>query len=430
MGSVQPLIEILESMILDFVTKRPHIINNVYRELIDKQELEKEVRNYISGKAQGMNLSAEEIEWLIFNFKIYTQGWGVLQPLIDDRELTDIKVISYDNIRVKRNGKRQKADIQFASPDSLKRFVNMIAVRNGGSISEMNALQKLTDAKSCKYFILRINIAGEYVNSVNHQYLTIRKISKEKLGIEDLQMKGMFDSRICKYLYEAIRNDFSILVTGKGASGKTTLINALIDEIPHDKSALVIQEAEELFSDTHPDMMFQTVRYTKGESKIRYTLRDLSINGLLTDLDYFVIGEIKGEEAMDMINAIYTGHAGITSVHGNNAEESLDKIVHYMKYVSDLKKEDLMKMLSGLDVIIYMKNFMIIEITEIICFDEGQNKLLFNKVFKFQSQEDSTAFPDFQFVRLNESCAKAKEKLRMGKYYRQNNSDEDGGNFA
>lgn len=413
--NTEELQKLLEDIILDFVAKKPNIINNAQRDLVNKEEMEREIKDYISIKASDMEIKQEDIVWLINNFNTYTLGWGVLQGLIDDDEISDVKIIDYNNIRIKCIGVRKKADVQFSSRESMKRFINMIAVRNGGSISEINAIQKISDTKSSDKFILRINITSEFINSVEHQYLVIRKIPRNKLTLEILEEKNMFSSEIYKYLMVAIKGDLTIITTGKGASGKTTLLNALLDEIPFEKSGLIIQEAEELYSGKHPDMMFQTIKYSKGESKIQYTLKDLAINGLLIDLDYFIIGEIKGEEAMDLINAIYTGHVGLSSVHGNSAREAVDKLIHYMKYVSDLRQSELLKLLSAIDIIIFMKDFKILEIVEVEGFDLDSKSLIFNPVFKYEVSIVDGKYKE-NFTKINDSCQKISDKLIYNDY--------------
>lgn len=405
--------EIIDEIIQEFIISKPNLINAVERGIKPKDELRYEIETYLSVKYEGM--TNEDIEKLIQMFEIYVWGYGPLQPLIDDPNISDIKTIDYDNIRVKVNGKRFKSDIKFSSRESLRRYINYISIKNNALLSEINSIQKVTDKTSSKDFILRINLSSEFINSVDIPYLVIRKIPKKKYDLDKLQQYEMINKEIKSYLRNAVKGGLTIFFTGKGASGKTTLMNALIDEIPYDASALVIQEAEELHSNKHPDMMFQKVKYAKGESKIQYTLRDLSINGLLIDLDYFIIGEIKGPEAYDMANAIYTGHVGMASVHGNSAEEATNKLVHYMKYASDMKKSELLEMLSNIDVIVFMKDFKVAQVTEVAGYDYERERLIFNRVFQYNIKENDGQITA-NFVRVNESCEKINNKILYAQY--------------
>lgn len=370
--------EMLDKTIEHFTSVNTGAFSKVQRGIKTKESLLNDVVSYLK-----MNkLNEGEIEEVKEKFEKYMWGYHILEELIDDETISDIKIINKDTVRIKKHGKRLTSNIKFSSDDELKRFVNVVAVKNKTNVAEINAIQNFTDKTSNNKFILRFNIATEYVNSVSTPYLHIRKIPKIKYTMDKLIEFGMLTREQAEFLINKAKNGDGIIFTGKGASGKTTLMNVLLEEIPHNKSGLVIQENEELFSNEHPDLMFQKVRTSRGEGKIQYTLKDLSINGLLTDLDYFIIGEIKGAEALYFLNAAYTGHRCWASVHGVNSTQAIDKLVDYMKYESDYSKEDLMKMLRSLDTVVFMKDFKAQEITEIVGYDETKKELIYNKVFE------------------------------------------------
>ena len=137
---------------------------------------------------------------------------------------------------------------------------------------------------------------------------------------------------------------------------------------------MVIQENEELFSQMHPDIMFQHIVSNRGEGKIEYSLQDLARNGLLTDLDYFIIGEIKGAEALYFLNAAYTGHRCWASIHSMSSFEAFNKLADYIKYDSDYKRGDILDMLSGIEYIIYLENFKVKELTQVVNIESGNVK--------------------------------------------------------
>lgn len=369
---------ILDEVLQHFISSKPKSLMNVQRGIETKANLLAEAERFLKQK----KIDVEEIEEIKEKFEKYIWGYHILEDLINDPEISDIKVLGSENIRIKRLGKRMTSNVKFSSNEELKRFISVVAIKNKTNISDINAIQKFTDKDSNKDFILRFNIATEYVNSVNHPYLHIRKIPKDKYSKEKLIELGLATKEQMDFLVNEVKNGNGIIFTGKGASGKTTLMNVLLDEIPHDKSGLVIQESEELFSKTHPDLMFQKVRLSKGEGKIEYTLKDLAINGLLTDLDYFIIGEIKGGEALYFLNASYTGHRVMASVHGTSSTEAVNKLVDYMKYESDYSRTDLLKMVKSLGTVVFLKDFSIQEVSEIVGFDDKRQELEYNMVFK------------------------------------------------
>ena len=347
------------------------------RGLITKDMFVAEVKDYIH--SLGMS---EDMEAKVFkNFAQFLWSYDVLDELIDDPTISDIKCISWDIVRIKRQGKRMTSDVKFRSKEHYNRFVEHAAIKNKVSISDQNALQNFVDKSSNPHAILRFNISTKFVNSTEAPYLHIRKIPKTKYTLQQLIDAGMAQKETFDYLIKAAGERDGMLFTGKGASGKTTMMNFLIDYIPHSYSGLVIQENEELFSD-HPDLMFQHTVMNRGEGKIQYDLKDLARNGLLVDLDYFIIGEIKGGEALYMLNAAYTGHRCWASVHGASSTEAINKLVDYIKYASDYTREEAMQMLTHINTVIFMKSFHVKEIAEVVGWDDDKKRLIYKYVYK------------------------------------------------
>lgn len=336
----------------------------------------KEVELYL----KQIKTPVDSIPFIIKNFEKFIWGYHVLEDVINDKDISDIKVLSESNIRIKKFGKRLTSNVRFRNANDYKRFVDLVAVKNKTNLSDINAVQNFTDKTSNPYFILRFNISTEYVNSVDTPYLHIRKIPKDKYSVDKLIGLHMMNRKQADYLIDKAEHGRGMLFAGKGASGKTTLMNALLEHIPHDQSGLIIQENEELFTNHHPDLMFQHVITSKGEGKIRYSLKDLARNGLLTDLDYFIIGEIKGGEALYLLNASYTGHKCWASGHGRSSTEALNKIADYVKYESDYSKVDCLKMLQSLETIVFMENFTVKEISEVAGFDHTTGDIIYTQI--------------------------------------------------
>lgn len=324
----------------------------------------------------------DEMGVMLERMEIATYGNHVLEPLIDDESISDIKVIAPDRIRVKRYGRRLTSNLSFKSYEDYWRFLEGVCIKNHTDMSAFNAVQNFTDKTSNNKFILRFNICTNFVNSVPYPYLHIRKINKHKYSIEDLMNYGMMDMKVASYLLDKVKNGRGMLFTGKGASGKTTLMNTLLEHISYNNSGLVIQENEELFTERHPDMMFQHVVTSRRAGEIQYDLKDLARNGLLTDLDYFIIGEIKGGEALYFLNAAYTGHKCMASCHGASATAAMNKLADYVKYESDYSKDECLKMLQAMEVVVFMKNFKVAEIAEIVGWDEDKHDLKYKMVYK------------------------------------------------
>ena len=370
--------KIYDDCVEHFTTVKAGDLNKWKRKIKSTEEFRKSVKRFFTGKG----LEDKEAEELTDRFIKSTEGYQILEELINDESISDIKVLSFNNIRVKRNGKRESTNIKFKDNDDYKKFIKVVAATNEINLSRINAMQTFLDKDSNDKFRLRFNISTEYINSNDLPLLQIRKIPKKKYTKEQLIQLGLFTNEQNDYLIKKIEEGNLILFTGKGASGKTTMMNYLIDQISHQKSGLAIQENDELFSDTHPEMIFQHVVTNKGEGKIQYLLKDLAVNGLLIDLDWFIIGEIKGGEAMYLMVAANTGHQCMASVHGNSAIEAMDKLIDYMTWESRYTKEELCSMFKHMDITIgYCKDFKLAEITNIKGYDEEKKEFKYHKVF-------------------------------------------------
>ncbi|MBQ8232629.1 MAG: CpaF family protein [Lachnospiraceae bacterium] len=339
----------------------------------DPGKLISEMNSYIS---RMYRISEEKIKRFDAYIENYIFGFHVLTDLMKAKDISDIKVLAWDNVRIKQLGRRKSTNVKFWSSEDYRGSVEMFAVKNGINLGNVNAIQTFTDKRSSDEFIYRFNISTGVINSTGEPYLHIRKIPKEKKTVEDLIDLQMLDEGMTEYLNQR-RDEGYMIICGKNGSGKTYLLNALLDEIPDFESVLVVQENEELFSNTHPDMMFQHIAVRRGDKKINYSLKELVINGLLTDIDYIVIGEIKGEEALHFITAALTGCKGMTTIHSIDAKGALDKLADYCKWASDYSRGEILKLLSCVKTIVHVDDFQVQEIVVNHGWDEntGENHL-------------------------------------------------------
>ena len=371
---------------LDYMTApERNYLANIQRRTMSKETLFSSMRSYF----ENLELDETVIDHELKKLERYIWGYYIIEDLINDENISDIKIYDENNVRIKRYGKRFPGNVKFRDEKDYRRFVDIICSRNKVNLSDMDAIQTFTDRDSNENAILRFNLTNSIINSSRKPVVHIRKSPKHKKTLEDLSknvdidgnLDPMFPEELIPILQWMAKESSGILFTGKGASGKTTLMNAMIEEIPENMAGLCIQENDELFS-KHPDMMCQHVIQRRGESRIRYSLKDLAINGLLTDQDYFIIGEIKGEEAAYFMNAAYTGHKCWTSVHGVNSVEAMDKLVDYVKYDTDYPREDILRMLHYMRFVIYLRDYRIEEISEVTGFSNETHDLIYKPIYK------------------------------------------------
>ena len=312
-------------------------------------------------------------------------GYYVLTPLILSKEVSDIKILAYDHIVVKANGQRYLTDISFYSEEDYRTWYDRILRIHRLGKTEEYALNHCTDRKGVDAFYLRIDVQLSCITSTEINNLHIRKMPKEKLSWEYLKDNGMLDDEAMDYLKDRILSGYGFLISGRGGSGKSTLLNNMLDWIPFDESVLVSQESDELYSNVHPQIQFEhTMTVRKNDVVTDFTLEDELRLGLLQDIDNFVIGEIKGGEALHVFTtAMSTGARFFGTIHSNDARTSVRRLVQCARYVSDYPMETLEEMLSAMPfVLIHMSRISIDEIVEIDGWDAKAGKLIFSEVYR------------------------------------------------
>ena len=363
----------LYSVLMGIYTKdRYQVVYDVKNGIKTVDEFKTDVKDfckeyYATEDEENINQVANELANNLF-------GYSILTEYINDKEITDIKVHRWNNIILKRNGKKYKAEKVFDSVDQYNRFIGTVTVRNKINASNVNAISRFTDDSSIDDVILRFTLITPLLTTDANYELIIRKVPKDFSLLDELcEKKKMMPPEVCEYVKESWKRG-SVLICGANSSGKTTLLNALKEEIPHDKSVLVAQQAEELTTHTHPDMIFLHTFEGRGDSEVAYNLLDLSIAGLTMDIEYFIIGEIKGAEASALLNASYTGHICGATIHANSSSTALDKLTDYALMGSKYTKEEFMKMLTTFKTVIFMKDFEVAEISEVMAYENGEIK--------------------------------------------------------
>ena len=327
-------------------------------------------------------LTEEEIDDVCYLAEKALWGFGVLDFLINnDDTISDIRLMDENNIRVKKQGHRESVPIKFNSRAEYENYIDFITGRNSVNVSISNAAQVFTDKDSSPTNILRFTLASELLNTNDAPTLLIRKIPKKKKTFKQLLSENYLTKEQMDYLVKKWRDGKSILVCGPNGSGKTTFINALLETTPHEKSAVVIQESEELFCDSHPEMVFRKIVPARNNANFYYDLKALGTLALMESFDIMVVGEIKGGEAANLAYATYTGSQCMTSVHSNSAYEGFNKIVDYaLAEQPNRTREHFAKQLSSLDTVIYVADYKIKEIVTLKSFDEKTGDFTFEHV--------------------------------------------------
>lgn len=331
-----------------------------------------------------VNCSEDDRKQLLEMFSHCVFGYYVLTPLILSKDVSDIKILDYNHVVVKAGGERYLADVSFFSEEDYRTWYERILRIHRLGRSEEFALGHCTDRKGVDAFYLRIDVQLSCITSTEKNNLHIRKMPKEKLTWEYLKENKMLDDAMMDYLKDRILAGYGFLISGRGGSGKSTLLNNMLDWVPFNQSILVSQESDELYSNVHPQMQFEhTMTVRKNDVVTDFSLEDELRLGLLQDIDNFVIGEIKGGEALHVFTtAMSTGARFFGTIHSNDAISSVRRLAQCARYVSDYPMETLEEMLSSMPfVLVHMSHFSIDEIVEIEGWDTKEKKLQYHTVY-------------------------------------------------
>ena len=367
----------LRQLVDDYLTQKQLSLMQMRRGTLSRKDFLQEARDHI--KRRQPAIRAADLDRIMDAFEQYIYGYSKLSPLIDDRSVSDIRVVSHDNIRIKRYGQRMDAGVAFADEREYRQFIDYIAAKNQVNISNLNAIQRFTDTDSHPDFILRFTLSMPLVNTYSEPYLCIRKVPRVFPQIRELVDRQMMSEDTAKLLIQRFRQG-STIICGGNSSGKTTLLNALKETLPDDMAVLVTQQADELTTLYHPDMMFLHSLPGTGESQVNYDLKHISIAGLTMDVDYFIIGEIKGAEALYLLNAACTGQLCAATIHSSSADKAADKLVDYAMYESHYSRDELMRMMDCFQTFVFMEHFQVRQIFFCGGWNEKRRSLVYERI--------------------------------------------------
>src|SRR6201997_3779386 len=306
---------------------------DLHRKILDRLDLEKlgrtpgeaareevllVIRNSVNSEA--VPLSFAERERLAREILDEIFGLGPLEPLLKDPTISDILVNRYDKVYVERAGKLEPTGLSFKDDAHLMQIIDRIVSRVGRRVDESSPMvdARLADGSRVNAIIPPLALDGPI--------LSIRRFGRNPLQVDDLMRLGSLTPEMITVLREMVRARLNLLISGGTGSGKTTLLNCLSSFIPDNERIITIEDSAELQLQ-QPHVVRLETRPPNIEGKGEVTQRDLVRNALRMRPDRIVVGEVRGGEAIDMLQAMNTGHDGsLTTIHANSTRDALARL--------------------------------------------------------------------------------------------------------
>jgi len=269
---------------------------------------------------ESVTLSKQERDVLVSEIKDEVLGLGPLEPLLVDETITEIMCNRYNQVYVERAGRLVKVPVRFRNDQHMLKIIDKIATAVGRRIDESSPMvdARLADGSRVNAIIPPLALDGPA--------LTIRKFSKDPLQVDDLIRFGSISPQAAKVMEGVVRARLNVIISGGTGSGKTTLLNVFSSYIPRSDRIITIEDSAELQLQQDHVVRLET-RPPNIEGHGQVTMRDLVRNSLRMRPDRIVVGEVRGGEALDMMQAMSTGHDGsLTTLHANNPRDCLNRL--------------------------------------------------------------------------------------------------------
>lgn len=316
-------------------------------------------------------------------FNATRKDLDILQPYADDKDVSEIMVNGINDIFIERKGKIEKLDIRFETKEDLEEIIRRIAAKVHREINELNPIvdARLEDGS-------RINAVYKNV-ALNGPILTIRRFPESRITMEDLIRMETITDEAAAFLKKLVRSGYNIFISGGTSSGKTTFLNVLSEFIPKDERVIVIEDAAELQITGIENIVRLECRNANVQGKGEVNMRQLIKSSLRMRPNRIIVGEVRGGEVLDMIQAMNTGHDGSLSTgHGNSPEGMLSRLEAMFLQAADFPIDAIRKQIAeAIDIIVHLgrlpdRSRKVIEITEIVGYYDGQIQI--NPIFKYK----------------------------------------------
>lgn len=349
------------------------------------------------------------------------RGFGVLGEIISDLDITEVMINGYKDIFVEKSGRLQKLEKHFESPQELSTIITKFVSQAGRVVNESEPIvdTHLNDGS-------RVNVVMPPV-ALNGPIVTIRRFPKEAMTVQKLISYGSITPEVAEVLRLLVTARYNIFVSGGTGSGKTTFLNALSNFIPRDERIITIEDSAELQIRNVDNLVRLETRNAGPDGSGAITIKDLIKSALRMRPDRIVVGEVRGAEALDMLQAMNTGHDGSLSTgHANSTYDMISRLeTMVLQGAAGLPLEAIRQQIaSAVDIIIHLsrlrdKSRKTMEIVEILGYNPAERKFETNTLYEFVESSESTKEKVVGSLIRTGNPMKNKQKLENAGIYKE-----------
>lgn len=378
--------------------KEEETVKNIKKSLIDSvtlanlsdADLQDKIENMVRQSLNNEYCPIDQIVSIVNQIYSSIRGLGLLDTIMSDDTITEVMINGYKNIFIEQNGRVRKLKEEFESERRLEDIIQRIVGTAGREVNQANPIvdTRLSDGSRVNVVLPPIALCGPTI--------TIRKFSKTPMTIEKLIKFGSITQQIADKLKLLVEAKYNIFICGGTGSGKTTFLNALSNYIPKDERVITIEDSAELQIEGIDNLVSLECRNANSSGNGEINIRDLIKSSLRMRPERIIVGEVRGGEALDMLQAMNTGHDGSLSTgHANSTEDMLSRLeTMVLQGAAGLPLQAIEQQISSaLDIIIHLSRLRdhsrkTMQITEVLGYHDGQIEL--NPLYVFEEDEKST----------------------------------------
>lgn len=380
------------SPLLRNLTEEVRILLNNLHSVPDDQKVMEMIEDFILHDNRTCALRHQEKKSVIDQIFLSTRkDLDLLQPVMEDQTVSEIMVNGLEGIYIEREGRMERVEKRFQSREDLEEVIRRIAAKIHREINELHPIldARLEDGS---------RVSAVYRNvAINGPVLTIRRFPEHRINMEELIARQTITREAAEFLQKLVIAGYNIFISGGTSSGKTTFLNVLSNYIPKEERVVVIEDSAELQLDEIENLVRLETRIANVQDKGEVTIKQLIRASLRMRPDRIIVGEVRGGEVLDMIQAMNTGHDGSLSTgHGNSTESMLHRLEAMFLTAASFPMDAIRQQIaSAIDIMIHLgrlsdKSRKVLEISEVAGYQDG--RILLNPLYqyRFHSEADQS----------------------------------------